>query len=59
MTGFARQQGNSPKTYQLSPEQLKGKNKITVKFHAPPDSRGGSVYGVRILKVAADSAAQQ
>jgi len=59
MNGFARQQGNSPKTYPLSADQLKGKDKITVKFRAPPDSRGGSVYAVRILKVATGAAAEK
>ncbi len=46
---------NAPKSYPLSADLLKGKNKITVKFQAPPDSRAGSVYGVRVLKAATDT----
>ena len=38
------------KIYELGAEQLKGKS--TVKFQAPPDARGGSVFGVRIMKPA-------
>jgi hypothetical protein len=59
MTGFGRQQGSTAKTYPLNADQLKGKNKITVKFHAPADARGGSVYGVRILKVATGATAEK
>jgi hypothetical protein len=52
ITGFPRQPGGNTKTYSLSPELLKGKDKITVKVQAPADARGGSVYNVRILKPA-------
>jgi hypothetical protein len=40
----------SPKSYPLSAEALKGKQKVTVKFQAPPEMRGASVFNVRILK---------
>jgi DUF1680 family protein len=50
LAGFNRQAGPNAKTYPLSPELLKGKEKVTVKFQAPSDARGGSVYSVRILK---------
>lgn len=45
-----------PKTYPLSAEALKGKQKVTVKFQAPPEMRGASVFNVRILKTAGDEA---
>jgi hypothetical protein len=51
--GFGRGQGANAKTYPLSAELLKGKQKITVKFQAPADMRGASVSSVRILKAAA------
>jgi hypothetical protein len=38
--------------YQLPAELLKGKEKVTVKFQAPSDGRGGSVASVRVLKPA-------
>ncbi len=47
--------GPRDRTFSLSAEQLKGKSKITVKFQAPPDARGGSVFGVRIMKPAESS----
>jgi DUF1680 family protein len=52
LTGFGRQPGSNFKVYPLSAELLKGKGKMTVKFQAPDDSRGGSVYSVRIMKPA-------
>ncbi len=48
------ERGPRIKVYPLSAELLKGKEKITVKFHAPADARGGSVAAVRVLKPAAD-----
>jgi hypothetical protein len=54
LTGFGRQPGSNSKVYPLSAELLKGKGMITVKFQAPSDSRGGSVYSVRIMKPAAN-----
>jgi hypothetical protein len=44
--------GSNAKTYPLSVEALKGKQKVTVKFQAPQDMRGASVFNVRILKAA-------
>jgi hypothetical protein len=52
---LAGRRGPREKTYVLSAEQLKGKSKITVKFQAPPDARGGSVFEVRIMKPAANT----
>ncbi|HUD82079.1 MAG TPA: beta-L-arabinofuranosidase domain-containing protein [Candidatus Saccharimonadales bacterium] len=52
---LAGRRGPHEKTYALSAEQLKGKSKITVKFQAPPDARGGSVFEVRIMKPAANT----
>jgi DUF1680 family protein len=52
VAGFGRQPGANTKTYSLSPELLKGKQKVTVKFQAPENARGGSVYSVRVLKPA-------
>jgi hypothetical protein len=49
---LAGRRGPREKIYGLSAEQLKGKSKITVKFQAPPDARGGSVFEVRIMKPA-------
>jgi len=49
---LAGRRGPNEKIYALSAEQLKGKSKITVKFQAPPNARGGSVFGVRIMKAA-------
>jgi DUF1680 family protein len=49
---LAGRRGPREKSYGLSAEQLKGKSKITVKFQAPPNARGGSVFGVRIMKPA-------
>ncbi len=49
--GTERQQGVNSMVYPLSVELLKGKDKITVKFPTPADSRRGSgVYGVRVLR---------
>jgi len=48
--------GANAKTYPLSAEALKGKQKVTVKFQAPPEMRGASVFNVRILKAAAEEA---
>jgi DUF1680 family protein len=50
----AAERGPRTKVYPLSADFLKGKAKITAKFQAPPDARGGSVASVRILKPAAD-----
>jgi uncharacterized protein len=52
MTG---RRGPREKIYALSAEQLKGKSRITVKFQAPADARGGSVFGVRVMKPAANT----
>lgn len=54
LSGFGRTPGANAKAYPLSAELLKGKEKIQVKFQAPPDARGGSIYSVRILKPAAE-----
>jgi DUF1680 family protein len=53
--GGGRAQALSPKVYPLSAELLKAKEKIIVKFQAPPDMRGGSVYSVRVLKPVLDN----
>lgn len=50
--GPSQRPGFSLKTYPLSADLLKGKDKVTVKFQAPADRRGGSVSSVRILKAA-------
>ena len=42
--------GPRARLYQLPAELLKGKDKVTVKFKAPGDTRGGSVASVRLLK---------
>ena len=42
--------GPRPRLFQLPAELLKGKDKITVKFQAPDNARGGSVTTVRVLK---------
>jgi hypothetical protein len=54
--GGGRPPGPTPKTYPLSAEALKGKQKVTVKFQAPAEMRGASVFSVRILKAAAEEA---
>jgi uncharacterized protein len=54
---LAGRRGPREKIYALSTEQLKGKSKITVKFQAPPNARGGSVFGVRIMKPAGNTPA--
>jgi DUF1680 family protein len=56
--GFGGGQGSAPKTFPLSPELLKGKEKITVKFQTPENARGASVSSVRVLKVAGENAAK-
>jgi hypothetical protein len=48
--------GANAKTYPLSAEALKGKQKVTVKFQAPPEMRGASVFNVRILKAGTEEA---
>jgi uncharacterized protein len=53
-SGANRAQG--PKVYPLAPDLLKGKEKITVKFQAPPDMRGASVSSVRVLKAPQEKA---
>jgi len=50
--GNNRGQPPEPKVYQLSPDLLKGKEKIVLKFKALPDMRGGSVTSVRVLRAA-------
>jgi hypothetical protein len=52
-TGASQRPGLNTRTYPLSADLLKGKEKITVKFQAPADRRGASVSSVRILKPAA------
>lgn len=49
-SGGGGRPGASTKSYPLSPEALKGKQKVTIKFQAPPEMRGASVFNVRILK---------
>jgi DUF1680 family protein len=49
-SGAGQRTGFSTRTYGLSADLLKGKERITVKFQAPPDMRGGSVASVRVLK---------
>jgi DUF1680 family protein len=48
--GNARGQAPEPKVYQLTPDLLKQKEKIVLKFMALRDMRGGSVSSVRVLK---------
>jgi hypothetical protein len=55
-SGANRAQG--PKVYPLASDLLKGKEKITVKFQAPPDMRGASVSSVRVLKASPPAAAK-
>ncbi len=46
-----RSRGNlEPTTFLLSPDLLKGKDKVTVRFQAPAGHRGASVASVRVLK---------
>ena len=46
-----QRRGVNSMVYPLSVELLKGKEKITVKFPTPANSRRGSgVYGVRVLR---------
>ncbi len=52
---LAGRRGPRERTYPLTAQQLNGKSKITVRFQAPPDARGGSVFGVRIMKPAANT----
>ncbi len=52
--GLRRGPSTNSKAYPLTAELLKGKQKITVKFQAPTNSRGGSVYSVRVLRPAKD-----
>ncbi len=52
--GLRRGPSTNSKAYPLTAELLKGKQKITVKFQAPTNSRGGSVYSVRVLRPAED-----
>jgi hypothetical protein len=40
----------SSTAYPLTPELLKGKSKITVKFQAPAAGRMGSIFSVRVVK---------
>jgi DUF1680 family protein len=42
--------GLETKTYPLSPELLKDKQNVTVRFQAPADAQGGAIASVRILK---------
>ena len=44
--------GPRTNSYALSPDLLRGKDKVTVKFQAPENRRGGSVASVRVLKAA-------
>jgi DUF1680 family protein len=39
------------KSFPLSAELLKDKEKITVKFQSPPDGRTAGIYSVRVLKL--------
>ena len=48
--GNGRAQPAGAKSYPLSAEMLKGKQKIILKFQTPPGMRGGSVSSVRVLK---------
>lgn len=58
LTGGRGQPGSNFKVYPLSAELMKGKEKITVKFQAPENSRVGGVYGVRVLKPAVETSAK-
>lgn len=51
--GQEQRPGFSTRTYPLSADLLKGRDKVTVKFQAPADRRGGSVFSVRVLKPSA------
>jgi DUF1680 family protein len=46
----APQEGLVPRLYSLPADLLKGRQKITVKFQAPNDARGGSVASARVLE---------
>ncbi|HTL16088.1 MAG TPA: beta-L-arabinofuranosidase domain-containing protein, partial [Patescibacteria group bacterium] len=48
------QRGPRTNSYALSADLLAGKDKVTVKFQAPNDRRGGSVAAVRVLKTEQD-----
>lgn len=51
---LSAQSGGSTKTYLLSAEMVKGKEKVFVKFQPPPNMRGISVSSVRVVKSAAN-----
>jgi DUF1680 family protein len=52
--GSGQGRGLETKVYPLSTDLLKAKEKVTVRFQAPPDSRGGAVSSARILKIAGE-----
>jgi DUF1680 family protein len=54
-----RNQPPEAKTYSLSAELLKGKQKVVLKFKTQPDMRGGSVATVRVLKAATNVSTSQ
>ena len=58
LTGGRGQPGSNFKVYPLSAELLKNRDKITVKFQAPENSRVGAVFGVRVLKPATETSAK-
>ena len=57
--GSSQGRGPETKVYPLSPALLNGKEKITVKFQAPSDSRGGAISAARILKSAGETKSSQ
>jgi hypothetical protein len=48
----AAERGPRTRIYSLPADLVKGKEKITVRFQAPANVRGGSVASVRVLKPA-------
>jgi uncharacterized protein len=50
--GAGEGRGLETKVYPLSADLLKGKEKVALKFQAPPDARGGAVVNARVLKTA-------